>query len=117
MLAHGGIALLAVVFALAAATVSLAGAVAVEVVRVLQQSLYDPETGGGILQFTIFGTDVAYAYILQTAIVVALVAAALFGLWRVTRGALRTCPECHSEIPREASICRYCTTELAAMED
>ena len=116
MLAHGGIALLAVVFALAAATVSLANAVATEVVSVLQQNLYDPETGEGFDQFTVFGTDVAYVAILQTAIVVGLVAAAFFGLWRVTRGALRTCPECHSEIPREASICRYCTTELPAVD-
>ena len=115
MLAHGGIALLAVVFALAAATVSLASALAHEVVSALEQSLYDPNTfSGGLLRFTVFGTDVDYGLILQTAIVVVLIGVALFVLWRVTRGALRTCPECHSEVPHEATICRYCTSELPA---
>ena len=117
MLAHGGVALLAVVFALAAATVSLASAVAQEVVSVLQQTTYDPESeGSGVLQFTVFGKDVLYAYVLQSAIVVALIAALLFGLWRVMRGTARTCPECRSEIPRAASICRYCTTDLPPLD-
>jgi large conductance mechanosensitive channel len=115
MLAHGGIALLAVVFALAAATVSLANALAQQVVSAIEQSLYDPDTfTGGLLRFTVFGTNVDYALVLQAGIVVVLIGGALFGLWRLTRDALRPCPECRSEVPREATVCRYCTTELPA---
>jgi len=113
MLARGGIALLAVVFALATAAVSIASALAGQVVSVLQQRLYDPESESGLLRFTVFGTDVDYALVLQSAIVLALIAVALFVFWRITRDASRICPECRSAIPREASVCRYCTAELA----
>ena len=114
MLAHGGIAILAVVFALATATVSLADALAREVISVLQQHLSDPETGEGFGEFTVFGTDVQYLFVLYAVLAVALIAAVLFGLWRIARSASRTCPECLSDVPREAAICRYCTTELPA---
>ena len=58
--------------------------------------------------------DVAfdYAYVLQALLAAMIVVAALLGGWRLTRGQLKTCPECLSEIPHDASICRYRTSEL-----
>ena len=118
LLAHGGVAVLAVVFALAYGVISLASAVANEVVSVLQQATYDEEAGtGSFLEFTVWGTDIAYGAALQSAIVLTLVAAALFALWRVTRSSQRSCPECLSDVPRTASVCRYCTAELTAGAD
>jgi len=113
LLAHGGIALLAVVFALAFAMYELAGALAREVVSALQQQTLDDDGGGG-LAFTIAGTRIDYGGVLLYAITLALVSAGLFGLWRLTRSATRECPECRSRVPHEASICRFCTSELSS---
>jgi large conductance mechanosensitive channel len=118
MLAHGGVAVLALVFALAYAAVTLASAVANEVVSVLSQAIYGEEGGfGGYFEFTVWGTDISYYAILQTSIVVALVAGLLFALWRSTRGSHRNCPECRSDVPKQASVCRYCTADLATNGD
>jgi large conductance mechanosensitive channel len=111
LLAHGGIALLAVVFALAAALFGLATALAGEVVSVLQQQTFD-EGGGGTLSFSIADTEISYAEVLLYGITAALVALALFAVWTLTRRAELTCPECLSRVPAAASICRYCTSEL-----
>lgn len=116
ILAHGEIALLAIVFALALATVSLATSLAQEVVSSLQQAVYNPETGSGALEFTVLGTTVSYAYVLQAAVATCLLGVALWGVWRLTKRERRTCPECLSEVPGSASICRYCTTELSPAE-
>jgi len=112
MQAHGGIAILALVFALAFAGFYLANALAQVTIFVLQQHVGDSESGGSALQFRIAGTEIDYRFILQSSIAILLVAGALYGSWRLTRRAVRTCPECHSEVPREAAVCRYCTTEL-----
>ena len=114
ILAHGGIATLAVVFALAAASFALANAVAQETVRVIGQLVLEPDSGA--FQFTVFATSVDYSYILQSSIALAIVAAALFGVWRLTRSLFQKCPECESQIPHEASVCRFCTAELGKPE-
>jgi large conductance mechanosensitive channel len=111
LLAHGDIALLAVVFAVAFAAFNLASALAREVVSALQQHTIDSEGHGG-LSFTIADTTISYDTVLLYAITLALVAGALLGLWLLTRSTTRLCPECASEVPRSASICRFCTSEL-----
>lgn len=58
MIAHGGIATLAVLFALAFAAFQLANALAQVGVVALQQHLIDPESGGSGLDFRIAGTDI-----------------------------------------------------------
>jgi cytochrome c1 len=113
MLAHGGIAILALVFALAFAAFYLADALAQVAVVALQQHAIDPETGGD-LAFSIAGTRIEYARALQNTLAVFLIAIAMLSVWRLTRRVTRVCPECRSDIPREASVCRYCTTELSA---
>jgi predicted amidophosphoribosyltransferase len=52
--------------------------------------------------------------VLLYAITVVLVIAGLFATWLLTRRAMRVCPECRSNVPREAGICRFCTSELHA---
>jgi large conductance mechanosensitive channel len=111
LLAHGGIAVLAVLFALSFATFNLAVAVSRELVSALQQRAFD-EDGGGDLSFTIFGTNISYAEVLLYAIAFVIVAAGLLGTWLLTRRDMRTCPECRSHVPREATTCRFCTSEL-----
>ncbi|MGH3066313.1 MAG: hypothetical protein ACRDOF_08400 [Gaiellaceae bacterium] len=111
MLAHGGIAVLAIVFALALAMFNLATALAQQVISVLQQNFHDPETGG-TLEFRLAGTDIYYGEALLYGLVLALVVGALYTIWRWTRGSVRACPECRSDVPRTASICRFCTSEL-----
>ncbi len=106
MLAHGGIAALALVFALAFASFYLVDALSQVALFVFQQHI--DET----LEFKIAGTEIYYGQALVATLTVLFVAGALYGLWRLTRNTYRTCPECRSEIPREASVCRYCTTEL-----
>jgi large conductance mechanosensitive channel len=116
LMAHGGIAILAVVFALGFATFGMATALASEVVSVLQQRGFD-EDGDLPLSFTIDGTTVSYHEILLYAIAVALMALALVVVWALTRRLAQACPECRSSIPVSARICRYSTTELAPADD
>jgi hypothetical protein len=110
LLAHGGIAVLAVIFALAFATFNLAAALAYEVVAVIDQHASGDEGGG--LKFTLLHTTIYYQQVLLYAITVVLVAAALLGTWLLARRATRVCPECRSQVPHEARICRFCTSEL-----
>jgi hypothetical protein len=112
MLAHGGMAVLAATFALAFATVFLASAISREVISIFVQSFYDEEFGDSPFAFTVEGTRIDLTLILQEAIVVALVGLALFGAWRLTRAGRRTCAQCLSEVPADAAICRYCTSEV-----
>lgn len=116
LLAHGGIAFLAMVFALASATVLLGNAVADLATTVLVQSL-DDNSGRSPLDFTIAGTSVDLTFVFSEAIVVAIVLIALFVAWRLTRSARTTCSECQSEVPTEATVCRYCTSELRGPGD
>ena len=111
MLAHGGVSTLTLVFALAFAGFYLASALAQVAVSALAQHVGEAEAGGP-LEFRVFGTRIQYEYVLQQALTLLLVVAALYGIWRLTRAGVRTCPECHSEIPRHASVCRYCTADL-----
>lgn len=110
-MAHGGIAVLAVVFALAFAAFEVADAVAEVAVAVIQQLAIDEQEGGDI-SFTIAGTTVYYSGVLHAALGAVLLVGAFYAVWRLGRGVTRTCPECRSDVPRQASICRYCTTEL-----
>jgi hypothetical protein len=110
-MAHGGIAILAVVFALALATYETANAIAQQAVFVFNQHAgteqFDP------LDFRVLGTDFVFDQIVQAALALLLVAAALLGAWRLTRGAVKACPECRSDVPSDATVCRYCTTDLS----
>jgi len=111
MLAHGGIALLASVFALAFAAFSLATALAREVVSVLQQRTVDEESGDS-LSFTIDGTMISYSEVLYYAISLALVVLGFYGSWLLTRRTDRVCPHCRSYVPAAATVCRFCTSEF-----
>lgn len=111
LLAHGGIAILALVFALAFAAFGLAVAFAREVISVLEQHLADDE-GRGFYSFTLFETEIQYVEALYYAIAVALLAAGLLAVWLITRDRMQTCPECRSRVPIEATVCRFCTSEL-----
>jgi large conductance mechanosensitive channel len=110
-MAHGGIAILAIVFAVALAVFEVAREIGRETISVLNQKLYD-EDGEDPLGFTIAGTQIHWGTTLSYVIALALVLVLLYGIWRVMRGSVRSCPECRSTIPLQASICRYCTSEL-----
>lgn len=111
LLAQGGIAILAVVFALAFAAFNLAVAISREVISVLQQH-FAGEDGSGFISFTIFETNIRYVEALYYVITVALLAAGTLAVLALTRSRTRTCEECLSRVPSEASVCRYCTSEL-----
>ena len=108
--AHGGTAILAVVFALALATYETASALAQQAVFAFNQHAgteeFDP------LDFRVLGTDFLLDQVVQTSLALLLVAAALLGAWGLTRGTVKACPECRSDVPSEATVCRYCTTDL-----
>lgn len=106
---HGGIAILAVVFALALAAYGTASALAQIVVYVINQQGTEEFD---ILDFEIFGTTFVLDELVRTALALVLVTGALLAFWRLSRGSVRSCPECRSEVPRDARICRYCTTDL-----
>lgn len=111
LLAHGGIVILALVFALAFAAFNLAVAFAREMISVLEQHLADDE-GRGFYSFTVFETEIQYIEAFYYAIVVALLVAALIAVWLVTGNRTRPCDECKSRVPVDASVCRFCTSEL-----
>lgn len=115
MMAHGGIALLATVFALAFVAFSLATALAREVVSVLQQRTVDEESGDS-LSFTIDGTRISYSEVLYYAIALVLVVLGLYGSWLLARRTDRVCPECRSRVPATATVCRFCTSDLEPLE-
>jgi large-conductance mechanosensitive channel len=111
-MAHGGIAILAVAFALAFATFNVATSLAREIVSVVQQQTYD-EGSGRSLDFTIADTVISYAELLYYGIALVLLCLALFATWWLTRRTARACPECLSSVPAAASVCRYCTADLS----
>ena len=112
LLAHGSIAILAIVFALGFAAYGLATAVAREVVSVVQQKTFD-ESDDAPFSFTVLDTTISYIELLHYAVVVALIALSLLAVWLLTRRTARICPECRSPVPTAASVCRYCTTDLS----
>jgi hypothetical protein len=109
ILAHGGIAMLAVVFSLAFAGFDIARAIAQVAVFTVSQHV---GSGFGPLQFHLWGTSFEYGTSLQGLVAALFLLAGMYGIWQLTRRSVRICPECRSEIPREASVCRYCTVEL-----
>ena len=86
------------------------------------------KTNFGNLAFTINGSRFAYGDFLNAALTFVIVAAVMFFLVikpvNVLLDAMQTepevdsptrpCPECLSQIPRAASRCAFCTTEVAA---
>jgi hypothetical protein len=112
LLAHGGIAVLAGLFALAFAMFGVAQSVAFAVVYAAQQHLVDETSGGSGFDFRIAGTDFDLYAIVQAALTLVVVVALLLLAWKVTRRASRECPACRSDVPAGATICRYCTTDL-----
>ena len=111
LMAHGGIAILAVVFALAFAAFQLANSIAQTALFAVQQHAGE---GFELIDFTIFETRIQLDAVVQALLSVVLIAAAWLAVWLLTRASVRKCPECRSQIDREASICRYCTTELTS---
>jgi large conductance mechanosensitive channel len=64
------------------------------------------------LMFTVRGTSFQYHDVLTTLISLVIVVTVLALVWQLRpRGTVR-CPDCLSEIPREAKVCRYCTSEV-----
>jgi hypothetical protein len=109
-LANGGVAFLAIVFALAFAAFNVATALAQIAVLVFNQHVgsedFDP------LELKIFGTTLYLDALVQGVLTVLLIAAALYGVFRLTQRSVVTCPECLSDIPRGASVCRHCTADV-----
>jgi len=108
--AYGGIAILAVVFALALAAYGTANALAEQIVSAITQHAGSEHFNP--LDFRVLGTDFVLDRLLQAVLALLFSAAALLAVWRLTRGAVRTCPECRSDVATEATVCRYCTTDL-----
>ena len=103
---------LAGLFALAFAAYYLAGSLGQIVVYALQQHV-----GGGELEFHIGRTRIDYTFALQAALTLGLVGLGLYWGYRLAAPATQTCPECLSEIPRAATICRYCTSQVGEVPE
>ena len=86
-LAGSGTATLAFVFALAFATFYLASAVAQVAFFAFEQ-----HAGDGFFQFHLLGTQVQYAAVLQDTLTLLALVAALFAVWRLTRGRCASAP-------------------------
>jgi large conductance mechanosensitive channel len=111
LLAHGGLAPLAALFAISFAIVGVAEAVSQVVIAVIAQHTADPDGGSGF-DFRILSTNFDLLAVTQTLLVFLAVAALLWCSWRLTRTRTRECPECLSEVPRHARVCRFCTADL-----
>jgi ribosomal protein L40E len=68
------------------------------------------------LQFHVRHTRVDVTDLLVSALALVLLAATLLALLRKSARFYRTCPECLSDIPHDATVCRYCTADLARSE-
>jgi large conductance mechanosensitive channel len=58
------------------------------------------------------GTRFSYYDVVGFLITLVVLAAAVVVVWRTRRDDVARCPDCLSEIPREARVCRYCTSEV-----
>jgi len=105
---------LAVLFAIAFALVELADGLAQVVIAAIEQHTVDPDGSGSGLDFRVLSTNFDLVYVLQAAIAFLLVGAVLWVVWRLTRTQTQECPECRSDVPAQARVCRYCTTDLPA---
>lgn len=112
LLAHGGVAPLAALFAVAFAAYGLAQSLAQVVVYALQQHLVDEESGGSGFAFSVAGTEFELYSLVLAGLALTFAGAFLFIVWRASRRSSRECPSCLSQIPVAASVCRYCTAEL-----
>ena len=110
LLADGDIALLAVVFALGTAVLHFADSISRVIVAVFSQLVADEEFGA--LTFGVFGTTIYYETVLATGLALVVVSGGLAGLVLLLSRTSRTCPECLSDVPSRASVCRYCTAEI-----
>jgi large conductance mechanosensitive channel len=114
---QGGFVSLSLVFALAFAAYFLANAIASVVVFVFGQHVNRaPDAEFGDLSFHIGDTRIDYASTLQHGLALTLLAASIYWLWRGESDSLRECPACLSDVPSKATVCRYCTSELAEDE-
>jgi large-conductance mechanosensitive channel len=103
---------LAIVFALAFASFYVLSAVAQVIVSAAGQHL----ANGDGFTFHVAHTRVDLNEVVTTVIAFAFVALGLYAVWHSEAHGLRTCPDCLSEIPRNATVCRYCSTELGVEE-
>ena len=112
LLAHGGIAVLAGLFALAFALFGVAQSLSFVIVYAVQQHLVDENDGGSGFDFRIAGTEFDLYSITEAALALVVVVGFLFLAWKLTQRESRECPACHSDVPVGATVCRYCTTDL-----
>ena len=62
--------------------------------------------------FRIGGVVIQWGALLTDVLVAAAVVLGLWWFWKLAAALGRTCPDCRSEIPADASVCAFCTTEL-----
>jgi hypothetical protein len=106
VLARRGIAGLAIVLAAALALSALARSL-IDIAIVLPLSHADQD-----LAFAVEGTKVYYGELLANGLALALLVAALLGIWRLGRDRTRVCPDCRSDVDFAATICPMCTSEI-----
>ena len=106
VLARRGIAGLATAVAAALALSALARSL-VDLGVLLPLSQVDSD-----LSFTAKGTKVYYGELLGSALALAVLVAALLGIWRLGRGDTRVCPDCRSDVDPAATVCPMCTSEI-----
>jgi hypothetical protein len=98
---------LAGLIAVALAAFAVANAIAQMGILILQQ-----HTSTGVAEFHIGRTSIRYDEVLQAVIALGLVGVGLYWGYRLLAPTQQTCPDCLSEIPAAAKVCRYCTSEL-----
>jgi large conductance mechanosensitive channel len=64
------------------------------------------------MSFKVRGSAFEYAEVLTALLTLVLVAAVLALVWRFLSDETKRCPDCLSEIPLRAKVCRYCTSEV-----
>ncbi len=104
------------------AVFSLAHAIGTEVFDVVGRATASEQVGflsvyeGGIssLSFHVGDTEVYYGFVVAGALCLFLVALTALAVQRARTRRLETCPHCLSPVPMDATVCRFCTLELAA---
>jgi large conductance mechanosensitive channel len=72
------------------------------------------QKGDDDLSFSLRGESFRYGESLASILALLLVGAALIAIWRLGAHDTKNCPDCLSEIPRAAAVCRECSLEVAA---